>query len=137
MNNNTILNSSLTPLLEEDEIVCTITSDMLSNTMLSNTHTIINPINTSSIYTTSNITTFPWGVQNSFNDKVKITSEDIFIDGQGLSERLEKIEKRLDILVVNPALEQKYEQLKKLGEEYRQLEKELLEKDKVLDILKR
>ena len=134
MNTNTILNSLTTPFLEEDEeIVYTITPGMLTNTI--QTNTVINPINT--VYSTNtNVTGFPWSMQE-VKSKVQITSEDIFIDGQGLSERLGKIEKRLDILVVNPALEQKYEQLKKLGEEYRQLEKELLEKDKVLDILKR
>lgn len=68
---------------------------------------------------------------------VYITNEDIFIQGVGLNERLSNIEKRLDILVINPKLEAKYEQLKKLGEEYRALEKDLLEKDKILDILKR
>ena len=136
MNTNTILNSLTTPFLEEDEeIVYTITPGMLTNTI--QTNTVINPINT--VYSTNTNTNgigFPWSMQE-VKSKVQITSEDIFIDGQGLSERLGKIEKRLDILVVNPALEQKYEQLKKLGEEYRQLEKELLEKDKVLDILKR
>lgn len=134
MNTNTILNSLTTPFLEEDEeIVYTITPGMLTNTI--QTNTVINPIST--VYSTNtNVTGFPWSMQE-VKSKVHITSEDIFIDGQGLSERLGKIEKRLDILVVNPALEQKYEQLKKLGEEYRQLEKELLEKDKILDILKR
>lgn len=134
MNTNTILNSLTTPFLEEDEeIVYTITPGMLSNTI--QTNTVINPIN--AVYSTNtNATGFPWSMQD-VKSKVHITSEDIFIDGQGLSARLGKIEKRLDILVVNPALEQKYEQLKKLGEEYRQLEKELLEKDKILDILKR
>lgn len=134
MNTNTILNSLTTPFLEEDEeIVYTITPGMLSNTI--QTNTVINPINT--VYSTNtNANGFPWSMQD-VKSKVHITSEDIFIDGQGLSARLGKIEKRLDILVVNPALEQKYEQLKKLGEEYRQLEKELLEKDKIIDILKK
>lgn len=76
-------------------------------------------------------------ITGQMKSDVYITNEDIFIQGVGLNERLSNIEKRLDILVINPKLEAKYEQLKKLGEEYRALEKDLLEKDKILDILKR
>jgi hypothetical protein len=50
---------------------------------------------------------------------------------------LERIEQRLEILHINPELESQWDELKKLGDRYRQLEKELLEKNKVWDILKK
>ena len=50
---------------------------------------------------------------------------------------LERIERRLEILHINPELESQWDELKELGDRYRQLEKELLEKNKVWDILKK
>ena len=108
---------------------------MTTSTTLAGTYSITSSsstsIYTSSVLDSSIIATGP------MKSDVFITNEDIFVKGVGLSERLSQIEKRLDILVINPKLEAKYEQLKKLGEEYRALEKDLLEKDKILDILKR
>jgi hypothetical protein len=50
---------------------------------------------------------------------------------------LERIEQRLEILHINRELESQWDELKELGDRYRQLEKELLEKNKVWDILKK
>lgn len=62
---------------------------------------------------------------------------DVKIKGVSLDERLNAIEDRLCILRPNNDLEGKWEKLKKLGEEYRELERELLEQEKVWDILKK
>lgn len=62
---------------------------------------------------------------------------DITIKGKNLSDVLDKIEERLAILHVNPELEEKYSELKKLGEMYRSLEKDILEKEKIWKILKK
>ena len=62
---------------------------------------------------------------------------DITIKGVKLSERLDKIEERLGILRPNNNLEDKWEKLKALGEEYRRLEKEILEGESIWDTLKR
>ena len=107
---------------------------MTTSTILSTGTYSITSSSLPSIYTSSVLDPSITGHTKS---DVYITNEDIFIKGVGLTERLSNIEKRLDILVINPKLEAKYEQLKKLGEEYRALEKDLLEKDKILDILKR
>lgn len=110
---------------------------MITSTILPSTGTYsITTNSSSSIYTSSVLDSSITGI-GSMKSDVFITNEDIFIKGVGLGERLNQIEKRLDILIINPKLEAKYEQLKKLGEEYRALEKDLLEKDKILDILKR
>lgn len=62
---------------------------------------------------------------------------DIKLKGKSLSDVLDNIEKRLAILHPNPELEEHWDELKALGERYRELEKEILEKEKVWDILKR
>lgn len=70
--------------------------------------------------------TFDW----NYND-VKNTKDEI----KGISSRLDKIEERLAILKPNTELEDKWEELKKLGEQYRLLEQELTEKQKIWDLL--
>jgi len=54
-----------------------------------------------------------------------------------LNDRLDAIEERLGILRPNNDLEGKWEKLKALGDEYRRLEKEILEKENMWDILKK
>jgi hypothetical protein len=61
---------------------------------------------------------------------------DIKIGDSSLSEVLAKLEERLNILHHNEALEDKWEELRTLGNQYRDLEKELLEKEKMWKILK-
>ncbi len=62
---------------------------------------------------------------------------DIKIKGVNLTDRLDEIEKRLAILRPNNDLEGRWEKLKALGEEYRKLEKEILEGESIWDILKK
>lgn len=59
------------------------------------------------------------------------------IKGVDLNDRFDEIEKRLAILRPNNDLEGRWEELKELGERYRQLEQEILEKEQVWDILKK
>lgn len=62
---------------------------------------------------------------------------DLKIKGKSLSEAIENIEKRLAILHPNEKLEEKWEELKALGERYRELEKDILEKEEIWKILKK
>lgn len=81
-----------------------------------------------------------WGINTSKTLKVDGDAEfegDITIKGVKLTERLDEIEKRLAILRPNNDLEGKWDELKELGERYRQLEQEILEKEKVWEILKK
>jgi hypothetical protein len=61
---------------------------------------------------------------------------DIKIAGKSLSDAIEKIEARLGILNPNPELESRWDQLKVLRKQYMDLEKDLLEKEKLMKILK-
>ncbi len=61
---------------------------------------------------------------------------DIKIGRKSLTDAIEKIEERLGILNPNPELENRWEQLKELRRQYMELEKDLLEKEKLMKILK-
>jgi hypothetical protein len=61
---------------------------------------------------------------------------DIKIAGKSLSAAIEAIEERLGILNPNPELEDRWDQLKALRKQYIELEKDLLEKEKLMKILK-
>jgi hypothetical protein len=62
---------------------------------------------------------------------------DVKIQGKSLVDTLQSIEERLAILRPNPELEEKWERLKTLGNMYRELEKEILEKQEMWNILKK
>lgn len=62
---------------------------------------------------------------------------DIKIGSKSLSEAIEKIEERLGILNPNPKLEERWDKLKELRKQYMELEKDLLEKEKIMEILKK
>jgi hypothetical protein len=62
---------------------------------------------------------------------------EVTIKGKNLTDMLEKIEERLAILHPNEKLEEKWDELKELGKRYKELEAEIIEKEKVWAILKR
>ena len=62
---------------------------------------------------------------------------EITIKGRNLTDMLDKIEERLAILHPNPKLEDKWDELKELGKRYKELEQEIIEKEKIWAILKR
>jgi hypothetical protein len=62
---------------------------------------------------------------------------EISIKGVNLADTLSKIEQRLAIIRPNEALEGKWEKLKDLGRQYREMEKDILEKEKIWKILER
>ena len=62
---------------------------------------------------------------------------EITIKGKSLTEMLDKIEERLAILHPNEKLEDKWDELKELGKRYKELEQEIIEKERVWAILKR
>ena len=64
-----------------------------------------------------------------------VSHDDIIIDGMSLKQTLKSLNDRLAILQVNPALEAEFDELHALGEQYRALERKLLEKKAVWDAL--
>jgi len=61
---------------------------------------------------------------------------DININGESLMATLRSLEQRLNILRPNTELETEWDQLRELGDQYRQLETELMEKQKMWNKLK-
>ena len=62
---------------------------------------------------------------------------EVTIKGKNLTDMLEKIEERLAILHPNEKLEDKWDELKELGKRYKELEAEIIEKEKIWSILKK
>jgi len=62
---------------------------------------------------------------------------DVRVQGQSITQAINKINERLNILVPNEKLEQDWRDLAKLRQQYVELERELLEKQRVFDILKK
>jgi len=62
---------------------------------------------------------------------------EITIKGRNLTDMLDKIEERLAILHPNEKLEEKWDELKELGKRYKELEAEIIEKEKIWAILKK
>jgi hypothetical protein len=57
--------------------------------------------------------------------------------GRDMREWFAAVESRLAILQPNPKLEEDFDKLKDLGDQYRTLEKKLLEQQQIFDILKK
>ena len=99
------------------------------------------------IYTT-NVTsgagTYNWNNTTLSSTTVHIDADgltmkegaDIKIGGKSLTKAIEQIEERLGILHPNPALEDRWDKLKELRQQYVEMEKDLLEKEKIMKILK-
>ena len=79
-----------------------------------------------------------WIDENTSNVvKLQGADADIKINGASLNETLRGIQDRLNLLTPNAALEEEWESLRCLGEQYRLLEKEILEKQQVWALLKK
>ena len=61
---------------------------------------------------------------------------DIRINGRSLMSAIDALEQRLNILVPNPELEKEWDELKQLGDLYRELEKKCKEKGEMWKKLK-
>jgi len=133
--------------MSDDEITITAPSiiDIDSSCMNHDVHTW-GPLVTDNISTVS-IDTSNWNQPytiTSYDPSVNIGKSgieveekcDIKIGDRSLKEFMDRVEERLNILHPNPALEGRWNELAELGKRYRELEAEILEKEKVWKILK-
>ena len=67
---------------------------------------------------------------------LKGANADIDINGKSLMKTLEALEDRLNMLTPNPDMEEEWDQLRELGERYRELEQQCREKTKMWNKLK-
>jgi hypothetical protein len=87
---------------------------------------------------TTGTNTAPWFTQSNIAPKINLDGEgaDIVINGVSLVDAVNSIRDRLNCLQINPALEAEWDQLKDLGDQYRELERQILEKQATWDRLK-
>jgi hypothetical protein len=84
-----------------------------------------------------------WSTANTLNVptsgrmELRGNQADIVINGVSLNDTLKSIQDRLNMLRPNCELEAEWDQLRELGEQYRKLEKQLMEKQRAWDILKK
>ena len=113
----------------------TITLDDITIDVTSITNTIVSTSNMSDVYTIANNNTLscanvtPLGIDMHKN-------ADITVGGKSMREFMEQVEERLAMLEPNKKLEAEWAELKELGDQYRAMEQDLLEKAKSWDILK-
>lgn len=118
----------------------------ISTTTVSPTYTISSTPSTNSIWnTTVTGSSYNWAdlttdystrISQSGQVQLKGKDADIDINGKSLKTWMEKVEERLNLLTPNPELEQEWDELRELGQRYRELEKQCKEKAEVWNKLK-
>jgi hypothetical protein len=78
----------------------------------------------------------PMSVSQSGQISLSGDNADIVVNGVSLMDKINAIAERLNILDVNKELEAEWDQLRKLGEQYRQLELDLRAKSAMWETLK-
>jgi hypothetical protein len=84
-----------------------------------------------------------WSTANTLNVPISGRMElrgnqaDIVINDVSLNDTIRSIQDRLNMLRPNRELEADWDQLRELGEQYRQLEKQLMEKQRAWDLLRK
>lgn len=104
-----------------------------SNVYITNNTGTINPTwGITDTLTLGNITSTPLKVQGDAEIEGNLK-----LGGKNINKLLDKIEERLAILHPNEELEDRWEELKELSRRYKELEKDILEKEKIYNILKK
>jgi len=94
------------------------------------------------VWTTTGTGDINWGSLTAGHlnqsGKLRLQGEnaDLDINGKSLKGWMERVEERLNILTPNPELEKEWDELRRLGERYRKLEKKCKEKAEVWNKLK-
>lgn len=92
----------------------------------------------SPVYTVGTGISNPWTTMNQVSGKIKLEGKDadIEVNGKSLIAMIKRVEERLNILTPNDELEEEWEELRALGNRYRELEKHILDKQATWDKLK-
>jgi len=134
------LTSSTVYSSAQDTITITAALDNMSS--LSSPYTVTGAIGASfpnTIYTTGTNAT-PWFTSNPTGTSARIQlngeGADVEVNGWSLVDAVKRIEERLGLFQPNPELEKEWEDLRALGEKYRQLEQYIRDKQATFDRLK-
>lgn len=141
---NTIDLSDLSASITMASPVYTITAGSTSGSYSaipgSNTTVGINPSYANTMWTTS--TTAGWNgigaadITPSSTITLRGDDADIDVNGKSLMKTLAALEERLNMLTPNPEMEAEWDQLRELGERYRELEQQCKEKTQMWNKLK-
>ena len=88
------------------------------------------------VYTISPSNISPVVTSSSGTMELRGENADIKVNGRSLMDAITKLEERLNVLVPNPELETEWDELRELGERYRELEKKCKEKGEMWKKLK-
>jgi len=133
-----------------ESILCSSTQDTvtisaaLNNMSTTSPYTVTGAIGTNypnAVYTTGTVNNVPWMTSTLGQvpaPKIKLDGEgaDIVVNGHSLVDAINSIQDRLNCLQINPALEKEWNELRALGDQYRELEKQILEKQATWDRLR-
>ena len=97
----------------------------------------LNTITGTSVNIGSSITDYNMKVDQAGQIDIKGEKADIRINGKSMNKWMEQVEQRLNILTPNPELEKEWDDLRRLGERYRKLEKKCQDKAKMWEALKK
>jgi hypothetical protein len=141
----------ITPLTTTD--ITALTTEQIAALNTSTTYNPANPSNWSTLslgggigaigsssgtYYATGSSPYTFSNNNNSSGKIQLTGEnaDVEINGVSLKKTLDDINSRLNILQPNVKLEEEWQELKTLGDQYRALEKDLEEKSKMWQVLK-
>lgn len=77
----------------------------------------------------------PWATSTTSAGKLKLEGENADIEINGVS-LMSILQERLNVLIPNPEIESEWEELKRIGDEYRKVEADIKEKIKMWNKLK-
>ena len=89
---------------------------------------VTSPVWTTTTSNTGGYTFTNQNIQPNNTIQIKGENADLLINEKSLKTWMERVEERLNILTPNPELEKEWDELRRLGERYRKLEKKCREK---------
>ena len=89
---------------------------------------VSSPVWTTTTNNTGGYTFANQNIQPNNTIQIKGENADLLINEKSLKTWMEKVEERLNILTPNPEMEKEWDELRRLGERYRKLEKKCREK---------
>jgi hypothetical protein len=97
---------------------------------------VTSPVWTTTTSNTGGYTFTNQNIQPNNTIQIKGENADLLINEKSLKTWMERVEERLNILTPNPELEKEWDELRRLGERYRKLEKKCQEKADMWNKLK-
>jgi hypothetical protein len=146
-NDSVTLSSGTSPLTIDLSSIQSVSGNSSINSVTTGASGVYTINNTGTI---SNGSAYPW--LTSVNDTITIgdipqktlnvkgdaeIEGELIVGGKNIGDSLDRIEKRLAILRPNADLEERWDRLRELGEEYRKLEKDILGQEEIYNILKK